>query len=131
MGITLTDKQKEIPISENSYAKAETEKKPKVEKTASAEKTATTEAKPKKTIFRATKEQIIEAQEKLSAAKMYSGEATGKLDDATREGLKKFQEANGLKVTGTLNQITLEKFGIELTEKQKADAAAMAAAPAN
>ena len=54
---------------------------------------------------------------------MYSGEQTGKLDDATRAGLKKYQEANGLKVTGTLNSVTLEKMGIALTEKQKTDAA--------
>ena len=51
------------------------------------------------------------------------GEQTGKLDDATREGLKKYQEANGLKVTGTLNQATLEKMGIPLTDKQKGDPA--------
>ncbi len=50
---------------------------------------------------------------------MYSGEETGKLDDATRAGLKKYQEANNLKVTGTLNQATLEKMGIVLTDKQK------------
>jgi hypothetical protein len=54
---------------------------------------------------------------------MYSGEETGKLDDATRDGLKKYQEANGVKVTGTLNQMTLEKMGIELTDKQKENAA--------
>jgi len=50
---------------------------------------------------------------------MYSGEETGKLDDITREGLKKYQEAKGLKPTGTLNQLTLEKMGINLTDKQK------------
>jgi hypothetical protein len=54
---------------------------------------------------------------------MYSGDETGKLDDATREGLKKFQEASGIKVTGTLNKVTLEKMGIELTDKQKGDSA--------
>ena len=60
---------------------------------------------------------------------MYAGEETGKLDDATRDGLKKFQDANGLKVTGTLNQVTLDKMGIELTDKQKADAAAATTTP--
>ena len=130
MGVVLTDKQKLIPVSENSYAKAETAKEPKaVKMTASTAKSESAEAKPKKTIFRATKDQIIEAQEKLTAAKLYSGEATGKLDDATREGLKKFQEANGLKVTGTLNQVTLEKLAIELTDMQKGNAAA--ATPSN
>jgi hypothetical protein len=43
----------------------------------------------------------------------------GKLDDATREGLRKYQQAEGLKVTGTLNKITLEKMNIALTDKQK------------
>ena len=106
MGVELTDKQKEIPVSPNSYATAETDK--------------TTDAtKPKKTIFRATKEQIMEAQKMLKTNNFYTGEATGKLDDATRAGLKKYQEANSLKVTGTLNQVTLEKMGIALTDKQK------------
>ncbi len=54
---------------------------------------------------------------------MYAGEATGKLDDATREALKKYQTANDLKVTGTLNQATLEKMGVALTDKQKENAA--------
>jgi peptidoglycan hydrolase-like protein with peptidoglycan-binding domain len=61
----------------------------------------------------------MEAQKMLKEKGMYSGEETGKLDEATREGLKKYQEANGIKVTGTLNQITLEKMGITLTDKQK------------
>ena len=124
MGIELTDKQKLIPVSANSYASAETKTtKP---KTAAKTKTATTsEGKPKKVIFRATKDQIMEAQKMLKAKSMYDGEETGKLDDATRGGLKKFQEANGVKVTGTLNQVTLEKMGIALTDKQKADAAEM------
>ena len=39
--------------------------------------------------------------------------------DATREGLRKYQQAEGLKVTGTLNKITLEKMNIALTDKQK------------
>ena len=46
-------------------------------------------------------------------------EAGKELTGKTREGLKKYQEANGIKATGTLNQVTLEKMGIGLTEKQK------------
>jgi hypothetical protein len=42
----------------------------------------------------------------------------GKLDDATREGLRKYQQAEGLKITGTLNKITLEKMNIALTESK-------------
>ena len=115
MNIELSDSQKLIPVSDSSYAPAETEKKP-----AKAEKT-TTDAKPKKTIFRATVDQIKEAQRILKSKSMYAGEESGKLDKATRDGLKKFQEANGLKAAGTLNQVTLEKLGIALTEKQKTD----------
>ena len=70
-------------------------------------------------VFRATKDQINAAQSKLKAESHYSGEQTGKLDDATRAGLKKYQEAEGVKVTGTLNKLTLEKMGITLTEKQR------------
>lgn len=125
MEIELTDKQKEIPVSDSSFASAETEKKPKKEKAAKATATGETSAK-KRTIFRATKDQINAAQAKLKAEGHYAGEQTGKLDDATRAGLKKFQEANGIKVTGTLNQVTLEKMNIELTDKQKADAKASA-----
>jgi len=70
-------------------------------------------------VFRATKEQINQAQALLKARGFYSGEQLGKLDDATREGLRKYQQAEGLKVTGTLNKVTLEKMNIALTEKQK------------
>lgn len=86
--------------------------------------TASTETKTKRKVFRATKEQIVETQKKLKDGGMYAGEASGKLDDATREALKKYQQANALKVTGTLNQVTLEKMGIALTDKQKENAQA-------
>lgn len=109
MGIALTDKQKEIPVNPNDLKPSGT--------------TADTENKPKKIIFRATKEQIMAAQKILKDGGMYAGEETGKLDDATREGLKKYQTANGLNATGTLNQVTLEKMKVPLTDKQKADAA--------
>lgn len=105
MGIVLTDKQKEIPVSPNSLATTETK--------------STDSTKPKRTIFRSTKEQIMQAQKMLKEKSFYAGEETGKLDDATREGLKKYQTANSLKSTGTLNQVTLEKMGIALTDKQK------------
>lgn len=104
MNIELTDAQKEIPVSPNSFAKTDDK---------------TGEAKPRKAVFRANKEQIMEAQKKLKTGAMYAGEETGKLDDATREGIKKFQAANGVKVTGTLNKETLVKMGITLTDKQK------------
>jgi peptidoglycan hydrolase-like protein with peptidoglycan-binding domain len=108
MGVVLTDKQKEIPVDPNSFATNDSSK---------------SSTQPKKSpVFRASKEQIMQAQKMLKDKAMYSGEESGKLDDATREGLKKYQAANGLKVTGTLNQITLEKMGIALTDKQKENA---------
>ncbi len=103
MGIALTEQQKAIPVSANSFASAKT----------SASGTT------RRAVFRATKEQILEAQRLMKRGGMYSGDETGTLDDTTREGLKKFQEAKGLKATGTLNQLTLEKMGIALTDKQK------------
>lgn len=71
-------------------------------------------------IFRANKEQINQAQTILKGRGFYPGEQTGKLDEPTRNGLRKYQESEGLKMTGTLNKITLEKMGVELTDKQKA-----------
>jgi peptidoglycan hydrolase-like protein with peptidoglycan-binding domain len=71
-------------------------------------------------VFRATKDQIKEAQTLLKGRSLYAGEITGKLSDDTRASLRKFQEAEGLKVTGTLNRVTLEKMNIALTDKQKA-----------
>jgi peptidoglycan hydrolase-like protein with peptidoglycan-binding domain len=70
-------------------------------------------------VFRATKDQINQAQSILKERGFYSGERIGKLDDATREGLRKYQQAEGLKITGTLNRVTLEKMNITLTDKQK------------
>ena len=105
MNIALTDKQKEIPVSQASFVNA-----------GSTNKSSDTKRGP---VFRATKDQIMMAQKMMKEKAMYSGEQTGKLDDATREGLKKFQGASGVKVTGTLNRETLEKMGIALTDKQK------------
>jgi peptidoglycan hydrolase-like protein with peptidoglycan-binding domain len=84
--------------------------------------TSTTAAKPAKKrgpVFRANKDQIKQAQAMLKARSFYAGEQTGKLDDDTRAGLKKYQAAEGLKATGTLNKVTLEKMAITLTDKQK------------
>ncbi|MBC7796614.1 MAG: peptidoglycan-binding protein, partial [Pyrinomonadaceae bacterium] len=68
----------------------------------------------------AAKDQVQQAQEILKKRGFYTGEQTGTLSDETRAGLKKFQEAEKIKVTGTLNRETLEKMSIVLTDKQKA-----------
>lgn len=87
--------------------------------TTSAANTNTTKTK-RGPVFRATKDQIMQAQGVLKQRSFYSGEQTGKLDDPTRAGLKEYQKAEGIKVTGTLNKETLEKMAIPLTDKQKA-----------
>jgi peptidoglycan hydrolase-like protein with peptidoglycan-binding domain len=88
--------------------------------TSTDNKTGAKQGSKRGPIFRATKEQINRAQAILKDRGFYAGEQIGKLDDATREGLRKYQQAEGLKVTGTLNKITLEKMNIALTEKQRA-----------
>jgi peptidoglycan hydrolase-like protein with peptidoglycan-binding domain len=87
--------------------------------TTSTTKTGTKQGAKRGPIFRANKEQINQAQAILKQRGFYAGEQLGKLDDATRDGLRKYQQAEGLKVTGTLNKATLEKMNIALTEKQK------------
>jgi peptidoglycan hydrolase-like protein with peptidoglycan-binding domain len=78
-------------------------------------------------VFRATKEQVKQAQDILRQRNFYAGESTGKLDPPTREGLRKYQGAEGLKVTGTLNAATLQKMNVALNDKQRAWVAAHAA----
>ena len=74
--------------------------------------TAETETKKRAPIFRATKDQISQVQKMLKVTE------TGKMDDPFRDEIKKYQSGNGLKATGTLNRATLEKMGVELTDKQ-------------
>jgi peptidoglycan hydrolase-like protein with peptidoglycan-binding domain len=133
-GVALTDSQKLIPVSESSFAKAETKTEAREPNTAvkSGSPSGSAANKPKKSApFRATKDQITDAQNLMKSKSMFAGDVSGKLDDATRASLKKYQEANGLKVTGTLNQVTLEKMGIALTDGQKAASTAAAATPTN
>ncbi len=83
---------------------------------ASSNKSTNANRKP---IFRATADQVKQAQAILKQRSFYNGEQTGKLGADTRDGLRKYQQAESLKVTGTLNKLTLEKMGIALTDKQK------------
>jgi hypothetical protein len=60
----------------------------------------------------ATKELIKQAQTSLKSARHSTAATpTAKLDDATRDGLREYQRAEGLKVTGTMNNVTLAKMG--------------------
>lgn len=105
LGIGLTTAQRELSVSPDT-------RKPDPVGT----------AKPKPETFRATKEQIMQVQKMLKDNGFYDGELTGIVNAATGEGLKKYQAANDLEVTGTINQITLEKMDIPVTEKQREEA---------
>ena len=102
MGIELTDSQKEIPVNSGNIAKADDGS-----------------PKPKRTIFRATKDQINKVQAMLKTKGLYVGEETGKLNPATRAAIREWQDQNSVKKTGTLNKVTLEAMAVELTDKQK------------
>ena len=102
MGIALTDKQKLIPVSDTSK---------------NPETSGNT--KPRATVFRATKDQIMQAQKMLKDKNLYNGAQDGKMNDDFRTSLKKYQEMEKIKITGSLNRETLEKMGIQLTDAQK------------
>lgn len=101
MGIQLTETQKTIPVSASSLPKT------------------TRERAARGPVFRANKSQIVAAQRMMKQGGMFNGTESGKLDDETRSALRSYQERNGLKVTGTLNVLTLQKMGIGLTDKQR------------
>ncbi len=79
----------------------------------------TTITKTRKKPFRPTKSQITTAQEKLKAAKSYDGATDGKYNDDFRASIKQYQDENGLEKNGKLDEATLIKMGIELTDSQK------------
>ncbi|NNF00489.1 MAG: hypothetical protein HKN25_15835 [Pyrinomonadaceae bacterium] len=70
-------------------------------------------------VFRATKEQVIQVQTMLKEKGSYTGELDGKFNSDFRNAIKSFQAGSSLRKTGTLNRATLEKMGVELTERQK------------
>ena len=88
--------------------------------TSTAQTTVQTKPGSRRPIFRATKEQIIQVQTRLTENGSYEGAADGKFNQDFRDAIREFQGANGLKKTGTLNRATLEKMEVELTEKQQA-----------
>lgn len=59
-----------------------------------------------------TSARIIEIQSALAQAGHYQGEPNGKWDAASVEAMKKFQEANGLPVSGKFDAKSLQKLGL-------------------
>ena len=78
-------------------------------KPAPAPKPAVTSSSPEKGIIRvaATPQDI---QTSLKNAGYYSGVIDGKVGDRTRQAIKAFQEANGLKADGVIGQKTWDKL---------------------
>ena len=59
-----------------------------------------------------TLERIKEIQSAIARAGYYSGELTGKWDAATVAAMKEFQGAQGMKATGKLDALSLQKLGL-------------------
>jgi peptidoglycan hydrolase-like protein with peptidoglycan-binding domain len=59
-----------------------------------------------------TPERINEIQSALARNGAFSGDPTGKWDDSTAEGMKRFQAAHGLAPTGKFDALTLQKLGL-------------------
>jgi peptidoglycan hydrolase-like protein with peptidoglycan-binding domain len=71
-------------------------------------------------LLRPFPDQIKQAQKILKARGFYSGQENGRLDKPTRASIIKYQQAEKLKTTGSLNAETLTKMKIQLTSQQKA-----------
>lgn len=69
--------------------------------------------------FRPVKAQITAAQEKLKSSGSYTGPVDGRYNESFRDALKDFQAANGLDASGKLDEATLGKMSIDLTDRQK------------
>lgn len=69
--------------------------------------------------FRPVKSQITAAQQKLKSAGSYNGPVDGKYNDDFRAALKDFQAASGIEASGKLDEATLGRMSIELTDSQR------------
>jgi peptidoglycan hydrolase-like protein with peptidoglycan-binding domain len=59
-----------------------------------------------------TPDRISEIQQALARDGSFAGTASGKWDNSTIEGMKKFQAGHGLNPTGKLDALTLQKLGL-------------------
>ena len=75
--------------------------------------------KTKKKSFRPTKAQIKSAQQKLTDSGQFSGSINGKYSKEFRAAIRAFQKNNSLSVNGKLDEATILKLGIDLTDRQK------------
>ena len=80
-----------------------------------------------------TKDEVREAQQRLAAQGLYRGREDGLMGSATGRAIAQFQRQNGLRVTGTLDQATLDRLNGAPNQGYGATAGQqpMAAAPMN
>jgi len=89
---------------------------PAAEEATSTDKPAVTKAQ--KATTKTTKKTVkadpkVKAVQEALKAQGYKIKATGKLGKSTTKALKDYQKKNGLKVTGKLDQETLDKLGVK------------------
>jgi peptidoglycan hydrolase-like protein with peptidoglycan-binding domain len=59
-----------------------------------------------------TPDRINAIQDALARKGAYTGSPSGKWDDSTVEGMKKFQASHGLNPSGKMDALTLQKLGL-------------------
>jgi peptidoglycan hydrolase-like protein with peptidoglycan-binding domain len=74
---------------------------------------------------------VQNAQAELKSQGFYYGEINGTFNSETSAAIKRYQIRNGLEVTGTLTQQTLEALGLVAAQKPAARPPAVAAGPSN
>jgi peptidoglycan hydrolase-like protein with peptidoglycan-binding domain len=86
---------------------------------------------PRKPIGRPVipEERAREIQAALKNAGYYQGEVTGNYDDATREAMRSFQRANGIKDTGMPTAPALLKLGLTKHKSEAGDTSAPSVTP--
>jgi len=70
-------------------------------------------------VFRASKDQITQAQNLLRKEGAYKGDESGKYSPEFRTAIRDYQAGQGIRRTGSLNRATLEKMGIALSDDQQ------------
>ncbi len=81
---------------------------------------ASAQMNSKLTIVSPSKENIKQMQDGLQKLGLYRGKQTGKLDETTKQAIKKFQKDNNIKpATGVVNEKTLTALSRQLKKLEK------------